>query len=109
MRNYQAGNNMKAMKVGDKGFFYHSVNEKQVVGIVEVCQEWHLDPTDPSGRFGMVTVRAVEALPTPVTLVDIKADEQLAELPLVKQSRLSVLPVDSKSWKIICRKGGLKA
>jgi predicted RNA-binding protein with PUA-like domain len=109
VRNYQAGNNMKAMKVGDKGFFYHSVNEKQVVGIVEVCQEWHLDPTDPSGRFGMVTVRAVEALPTPVTLVDIKADEQLAELPLVKQSRLSVLPVDSKSWKIICRKGGLKA
>jgi predicted RNA-binding protein with PUA-like domain len=109
VRNYQAGNNMKAMKVGDKGFFYHSVNEKQVVGIVEVCQEWHLDPTDPSGRFGMVTVRAVEALPTPVTLADIKADEQLAELPLVKQSRLSVLPVDSKSWKIICRKGGLKA
>ena len=109
VRNYQAGNNMKVMKVGDKGFFYHSVNEKQVVGIVEVCQEWHLDPTDPSGRFGMVTVRAVEALPTPVTLVDIKADEQLAELPLVKQSRLSVLPVDSKSWKIICRKGGLKA
>ena len=109
VRNYQAGNNMKAMKVGDKGFFYHSVNEKQVVGIVEVCQEWHLDPTDPSGRFGMVTVRAVEALPTPVTLADIKADEQLAELPLVKQSRLSVRPVDSKSWKIICRKGGLKA
>ncbi len=109
VRNYQAGNNMKAMKVGDKGFFYHSVNEKQVVGIVEVCQEWHLDPTDPSGRFGMVTVRAVEALPTPVTLADIKADEQLAELPLVKQSRLSVLPVDSKSWKIICRKGGLAA
>ncbi len=109
VRNHQAGNNMKAMKVGDKGFFYHSVNEKQVVGIVEVCQEWHLDPTDPSGRFGMVTVRAVEALPTPVTLADIKADERLAELPLVKQSRLSVLPVDSKSWKIICRKGGLKA
>jgi len=59
VRNHQAGNNMKAMKVGDKGFFYHSVNEKQVVGIVEVCKEWHLDPTDPSGRFGMVAIRAL--------------------------------------------------
>ena len=108
VRNHQAANNMKAMKVGDKGFFYHSVKEKQIVGIVEVCQEWHLDPTDASGRFGMVTVRAVETLPKPVTLADIKADERLAELPLVKQSRLSVLPVDAKSWKIICRKGGLK-
>ncbi|MDA1101205.1 MAG: EVE domain-containing protein [Proteobacteria bacterium] len=108
VRNHQAGNNMKAMKLGDKGFFYHSVNEKQVVGIVEVCQEWHLDPTDPSGRFGMVAVRALEGLPAPVTLADIKADERLAELPLVRQSRLSVLPVDAKSWKIICAKGGLK-
>ncbi len=108
VRSHQAGNNMKAMKVGDKGFFYHSVNEKQVVGIVEVCKEWYLDPSDPKGVFGMVDVRALEALPIPVTLAHIKAEERLAELALVKQSRLSVLPVDARSWKLICRMGGLK-
>ena len=109
VRNRQAGNNMKAMKIGDKGFFYHSVNEKCVVGIVEVCKLWYLDPTDPNGKFGMVDVRAIEALPKPVSLADVKADERLAEMPLVTNTRLSVQPVDAKSWKIICRMGGLKA
>ena len=109
VRNYQAGNNMKAMKIGDKGFFYHSVNEKQIMGIVEVCKLWYLDPSDPKGKFGMVDVRALEPFPKPVTLADVKADERLAELPLVTNTRLSVQPVDAKSWKIICRMGDLKA
>jgi predicted RNA-binding protein with PUA-like domain len=108
VRNYQAGNNMKALKIGDKGFFYHSVNEKCVVGIVEVCKPWYLDPSDPKGIFGMVDVRALEPLPKPVTLAEVKADERLAAMPLVSNTRLSVQPVDAKSWKIICRLGGLK-
>ena len=108
VRNYQAGNNMKAMKIGDKGFFYHSVNEKQIMGIVEVCKLWYLDPSDPKGKFGMVVVRAMEPFPNPVTLAEVKADERLMELPLVTNSRLSVQPVDTNSWKIICRMGGLK-
>lgn len=107
VRNHQAGNNMKAMKLGDKGFFYHSVNEKKVVGIVEVCREWYLDPTDPKGKFGMVDVRAIEALPKPVALADVKADARLAEMPLVRNTRLSVQPVDGESWKLIRRMGGL--
>ena len=108
VRNYQAGNNMKAMKIGDKGFFYHSVNEKRIMGIVEVCKLWYLDPSDPKGKFGMVDVRAMEPFPNPVTLAEVKADERLMELPLVTNSRLSVQPVDTNSWKIICRMGGLK-
>ncbi|MBT5263342.1 MAG: EVE domain-containing protein [Rhodospirillaceae bacterium] len=108
VRNHQAANNMKAMKVGDLGFFYHSVNEKRVVGIVEVCKEYHADPTDASGRFGMVCVRAIEPMPEPVTLADIKAEETLEDLALVRQSRLSVVPVDARQWKIICKMGGLK-
>ncbi len=108
VRNHQANNNMKAMKKGDRGFFYHSVNEKRVVGIVEVVKEWYLDPSDESGRYGMVDVAAVEAMPEPVTLAQVKADERLAELPLIKQSRLSVMPIDARSWKLICRMGGLK-
>jgi predicted RNA-binding protein with PUA-like domain len=108
VRNYQASNNMKAMKIGDRAFFYHSVNEKRIVGIVEVAKEYYPDHTDESGRFGMVDVKTVEAMPEPVTLAQIKDDERLQDLPLVRQSRLSVSPVDSKSWKIICRMGGLK-
>ncbi len=108
VRNYQAGNNMKAMKIGDKGFFYHSVNEKRIMGIVEVCKLWYLDPSDPKGKFGMVDVRAMEPFPNPVTLAEVKTNERLVELPLVTNSRLSVQPVDTNSWKIICRMGGLK-
>ncbi len=109
VRNYQAANNMKAMKLGDRAFFYHSVDEKRIVGIVEVCQEYHPDPTDEKGRFGMVRVKALKPLPTPVTLADIKGDERLHHLALIRQSRLSVLPIDADSWRIICGMAGVKA
>ena len=104
VRNYQASNNMKAMAIGDLAFFYHSVNEKQIVGIVEVCALYHPDPTDASGRFGMVTVKAVKSLQTPVTLVDIKSDRRLEDMALVRQSRLSVTPVSAAHWDIIMDK-----
>ena len=108
IRNYQADNNMKEMKVGDLAFFYHSVNEKQVVGVVEVVREHYPDPTDAKGRFGMVDFKIVEALPEPVTLAQVKADGRLDELALIRQSRLSVVPVDKQAWDIICGLGGLK-
>ena len=101
VRNYQAGNNMKAMEIGDLGFFYHSVSEKQIVGIVDVIEKWHLDPTDPTGRFGMVTVRAVKSVTTPVTLAQIKAEPALADFALVRQSRLSVVPVTADEWALL--------
>ncbi|WP_339855154.1 EVE domain-containing protein [uncultured Nisaea sp.] len=101
VRNYQASNNMKAMKIGDLGFFYHSVNEKQIVGIVKVIEEYHPDPTDAKGRFGMVTVEAVKPVVKPVTLADVKAEPRLEDLALVRQSRLSVVPVSEEQWKII--------
>jgi len=107
VRNYQAANNMKAMVVGDRGFFYHSVSEKQVVGVVEVSREYYPDPTDPSGRFGMVDVRAIKAVGTPVTLAAIKAEPALADLALVRQSRLSVVPVGDHEWQIICTMAGI--
>ena len=109
VRNYQAANNMKAMKIGDKAFFYHSVKEKRIVGIVEVVKEYYPDPSDASGRFGMVDFKALEPVPNPVTLADIKADERLHDLALIRQSRLSVVPVDRSSWDIICGMGGLTA
>lgn len=108
VRNYQASNNLKAMKIGDRAFFYHSVNEKRIVGVVEVCKEYYPDPTDPKGRFGMVDVKAIAPFPTPVTLADIKAEEALADLPLIKQSRLSVMPIDGTAWSLICSMGGYK-
>lgn len=107
VRNHQAANNMKAMRIGDEAFFYHSVNEKRIVGIVRVVKEYHPDPSDPSGRFGMVSVEAVRPLPQPVTLAAIKAEPALAELPLIRQSRLSVMPIDQDAWALICRMGGL--
>ena len=107
VRNYQAANNMKAMKRGDLGFFYHSGEERRIVGIVEVVKEYHPDPTDKLGRFGMVAVRAVKELPNPVTLADIRSDERLAEMVLVKNSRLSVQPVSAGEWQIICKAGGV--
>lgn len=105
VRNYQASNNMKAMKVGDRGFFYHSVNEKQVVGIVEVVREYYPDDTDASGRFGMVDVKAIRPFEEPVTLADIKAEPRLQEISLIKQSRLSVMPIEPAHWKLICKMG----
>ena len=105
VRNYQAANNMKAMKPGDRAFFYHSVNEKQVVGIVEVAREYYPDPSDATRRFGMVDVSAVKPFEKPVTLAEIKAEPRLADLALVRQSRLSVLPVSAEEWKLICAMG----
>lgn len=109
VRNYQANNNMLAMRVGDKAFFYHSVNEKRIVGIVEVVKEHYLDPTDRSGRFGMVDVKALQPVKTPVTLADMKADPRLENLALLRQSRLSVAPVGDREWKIICAMAGIEA
>lgn len=105
VRNHQAANNMKAMQVGDLGFFYHSVNERRIVGIVEVVGTYRPDDTDPSGRFGLVDVKAVAPLARPVTLAEIKADPRLAEFGLVRQSRLSVVPVSEDQWRIICGMG----
>ena len=109
VRNYQAANNMKAMRIGDLAFFYHSVKEKQIVGIVEVVKEYYPDPSDASGRFGMVDVKVLKPVPNPVTLADIKGDERLHDLALIRQSRLSVVSVDKTSWDIICGMGGVTA
>ncbi|MTJ81989.1 MAG: EVE domain-containing protein [Telmatospirillum sp.] len=109
VRNYQASNNLKAMALGDQAFFYHSVNEKRIVGIVEVVRLYYPDPSDASGRFGMVDLKAVEALPQPVTLEQIKSDPRLNHLALVRQSRLSVMPVDAEAWALIRSLGGLAA
>ena len=103
VRNYQARNNMRAMKVGDLGFFYHSVNEKQIVGIVEVCAESHQDSTTEDERWDCVDVRAVAPVPRPVTLAEIKADPALENFALIKQSRLSVVPVSDAEWQHICK------
>lgn len=102
VRNHQAANNMKAMQIGDRGFFYHSVDEKRIVGIVEVIETYHPDPTDTSGRFGMVTIRAVKPVARPVTLAEIKAEPRLDGFPLVRQSRLSVVPVSDAQWDVLC-------
>lgn len=102
VRNYQANNNMAAMKIGDRAFFYHSVKEKSIVGVVEVVREHYPDHTDASGRFGMVDVEAVMAVKTPVTLAEIKAEPRLGNLALVRQSRLSVVPVSDDEWQVLC-------
>jgi predicted RNA-binding protein with PUA-like domain len=109
VRNYQAANNMKAMKKGDLGFFYHSGEERQMVGIVEVIGEYRPDPTDETGRFGLVEVKAVEDLPKPVTLAEAKSDPKLAQMMLVTHSRLSVQPVRPEEWRHICKRAGVKA
>ena len=107
VRNYQASNNMKAMKIGDRAFFYHSNEGKEIVGIVEVVKEYYPDHTDESGRFGMVDFKAVKPLKKPVTLAEIKTLKSLADMALLKQMRLSVSPVRKKEWDIICKKGGV--
>ena len=96
---------MKAMKIGDLTFFYQSVDEKQIVSIVEVCETYHPDPTDASGRFGMVTVKAVKPIAQPVTLAEIKGDERLANMALVRQARLSVTSVSAAQWDIVMELG----
>jgi predicted RNA-binding protein with PUA-like domain len=107
IRNYQARNNMQAMKKGDLGFFYHSVKEKTVVGIIKVVKEAHPDSTTDDERWHCVDVAAVETLPKPVTLDQIKGEPKLEDMVLVKNSRLSVQPVTAAEWKVVCKMGGL--
>lgn len=109
VRNHQAANHMKAMKKGDRGFFYHTGDEKQVVGIVEVIGEYRPDPTDDTGKFGLVDVKAVTDFPRPVTLAEVKAAPKLKDMVLVKAARLSVQPVKPTEWAAICKMGGVKA
>ena len=101
VRNYQASKNLKSMRKGDQCFFYHSNIGKEIVGIVEVIKEHYLDKTDQSGRFVAVTVKFIKKLKNPVSLEKIKKIKELSHLSLIKQSRLSVMPIDSKSWKIL--------
>ena len=107
VRNYQASNNMKAMRIGDRAFFYHSNEGKEIVGIVEVVKEYYPDHTDESGRFGMVDFKAIQPLKQPVTLATIKQTPSLHDMALLKQMRLSVSPVTKKEWDILLKMGGL--
>ena len=105
VRNYQAANNLKKMNLGDLCFFYHSNIGKEIVGIVEVIKTAFIDKTDKEKRFVAVQVRFVKKLKTPISLEKIKKNQKISHLPLIKQSRLSVMPIDYKSWKIICNMG----
>ncbi|WP_029030388.1 EVE domain-containing protein [Salinarimonas rosea] len=107
VRNHVAKQNLMAMRIGERGFFYHSNKGKEIVGIVEVIREYYPDHTDPSGRFGMVDVKAVEPLPRPVTLDAIKAEPRLKDMILVNNSRLSVQPVTEAEWAIVREMGGM--
>ena len=106
IRNYQARNNMRQMKLGDLGFFYHSVDEKRVVGIVEVCALSHPDSTTDDDRWDCVDIRAVATMPTPVSLEMCKNDPRLKDMVLVNNTRLSVQPVTEDEWKVVCALGG---
>ncbi len=109
IRNYQADNNMKAMRAGDRTFFYHSVDEKRIVGVLEVVKEHYPDPTDAKGRFGMVDFKAVMPVAHAVTLAEIRAEPRLADLALVRHSRLSVMPVGAEEWRLLCAMAGIEA
>ena len=108
VRNFAAAKHMKAMTKGDLGFFYHTGDEKQIVGIVEVIAEYKPDPTDEAGKFGLVDVKAVKDVPKPVTLAQVKADPKLKSMVLVREPRLSVQPVSEAEWKHICKLGGVR-
>ena len=108
VRNYQAANNLKAMKCGDLCFFYHSNIGKEIVGVMKVTKEAFIDKTDKKNRFVAVQVRFVEQFTSPITLEIIKKTKTISHLPLIKQSRLSVMPIDYKSWKIIYKMGKIK-
>ena len=105
VRNYQASNNMKKMEIGDLAFFYHSVNEKSIVGIVSIIEKYQDDPTDKTGRFGMVVVKAIKSFTKKVSLSEIKSNQKLREISLIKQSRLSVMPITKEHWDIILEMG----
>ena len=107
VRNFQARQVMRQMQVGDLAFFYHTGAERRIVGIVRVIRPAYPDPTDPVGRFDAVDMEAVCALSCPVTLSEIKQEPLLSHLPLIHQGRLSVVPIDSPSWSLICHRGGV--
>ena len=109
VRNFQAAKNLKSMKRGDQAFFYHSGEDRAIVGTCEIVKEAYPDPSDPEGRFVMVDVKALKPVKTPVTLAAIKAEPKLKDLALVRQSRLSVVPVADAEWKIIAKMAGLPA
>ncbi len=107
VRNYQARNNLMSMKVNDLCFFYHSVNEKKIVGIVSITKEHYTDPTDKTKKFVAVDVKTKKTLKNPITLKQIKKEKKLSHLALVKQGRLSVMPIDKISWDLICKLGDI--
>jgi predicted RNA-binding protein with PUA-like domain len=109
VRNHTAKQNLEKMRKGDRAFFYHSGEGKDIVGIAEVTREHYPDPTDKSGMFVVVDLKAVEPVPKPVTLAAIKAEPKLKDMALVKYSRLSVQPVTADEWKLVCKMGGVKA
>ena len=108
VRNYQAANNLKSMRNGDLCFFYHSNIGKEIIGIVEVIKEAFIDPTDSKKRFVAVKVKFKKKFDIPITLENIKKNKDLKDLALIKQSRLSVMPIDTKCWKIILKMGKIK-
>jgi len=108
VRNHLAKKHLMAMKKGEQVFFYHSVDEKSIVGIAEIIGEYRPDPTDKTGKFGLVDVKAVKALPHPVTLEMCKAEKKLAGMVLLNNSRLSVQPVTAGEWALVCKMGGIK-
>jgi predicted RNA-binding protein with PUA-like domain len=108
VRNFQASANMKKMQKGDRVFFYHSNEGLEIVGIMEVSKAYHPDPTDKTEKFGMVEVKPVAPVPTPVSMKEIKATPALKDMVLVKNSRLSVQPVTAAEWKLVCKMGGVK-
>ncbi|TLG77851.1 EVE domain-containing protein [Methylocystis sp. B8] len=109
VRNHSAKLNLMAMKKGEKGFFYHSNEDKAIVGIVEIIKTYYPDHTDESGKFGMVDLKAVKALKKPVTLAQIKAEPRLKDMVLVNNSRLSVQPVSDEEWRVVLEMAGEKA
>jgi predicted RNA-binding protein with PUA-like domain len=108
VRNHLAKKHLMAMKKGERAFFYHSGEEKSIVGIVEIIGEYRPDPTDKTKTFGLVDVKAMKPLPTPVTLAQCKAEKKLSKMVLLNNSRLSVQPVTDQEWATICKMGGLK-
>src|SRR5271154_2323277 len=107
VRNHQAAANLKAMQVGDRAFFYHSNEGKEIVGVVEIARTAYPDPSDETGRFVMVDITPLMAVPAPVTLAAIKADPRLGDFALVRQSRLSVVPVRDDEWAMLCAMAGI--
>lgn len=106
VRNYQARNFMREMRLGDLGFFYHSVKEKRIIGVVEICREIHPDSTTDDARWECVDIRAKAPIPHPITLEQVKEEPRLSEMALVRTSRLSVQPVRPEEWDLICKMGG---